>query len=156
MTLFMPYHAGIVVPDLPAAVTDLEARLGYTFNAPTEVKVHEVEDRTAGVTGPLEMRVTYSRESPFRLELIECTGSGVYAQASRGLHHLGVWEPDPQARLRALEAAGDPVDAVFRQRDGAISVIYARIAAVPDTRVEYVNSAQQERLERWFDTGVLA
>ena len=156
MGLFMPYHAGIVVRDLTAAVDDLQDRLGYTFNPPTDVRVHEVEDRISGDTGPIGMRVTYSREGPFRLELIEAVGSGVYAEASRGLHHLGVWEADPPARLTALEAAGDPVDAVFRQRDGAISVIYARIAAVPDTRVEYVNSAQRARLERWFDTGVLA
>lgn len=156
MSLFMPYHAGLVVPDVPAAIRDLEARLGYTFNQPTRLAVHEAEDRLAGVTGPLDMTVAYTRDRPFRLELIECQGSGIYAAANQGLHHLGVWEPDPAGRLRQLEQAGDPVDAVFRQRDGAISVIYARSSATPGQRIEYVNEAQRERLERWFDTGVLS
>lgn len=156
MSLFMPYHAGLVVPDLRAAVADLEARLGYTFNEPTRLTVHEVEDRLGGVTGPLDMLVTYSRESPFRLEVIEGQGNGVYGPLWQGLHHLGVWEPDPEGRLRQLERAGDPVDAVFRQQDGSISVIYARSSVIPAARVEYVNSAQRERLERWFDTGVLS
>ncbi|HWD03504.1 MAG TPA: VOC family protein [Amycolatopsis sp.] len=156
MDLFMPYHAGLVVPDVPAAIGDLEARLGCTFNEPTRLTVHEAEDRLGGVTGPLEMVVAYSRDRPFRLELIECQGVGIYSAANQGLHHLGVWEPDPAGRLKRLEEAGDPVDAVFRQRDGAISVIYARSAMVPGQRIEYVNEAQRERLERWFDTGILS
>lgn len=156
MTVFMPYHAGIVVPDLRVAVDDLAARLGYTFNKPTQLSVYEVEDRLSGVTGPLDMVVTYSRDSPFRLEVIECQGDGVFATANQGVHHLGAWEPDPVGRLQRLEQAGDPVDAVFRQQDGSISVIYARSATVPTTRIEYVNEGLRERLERWFDTGVLS
>lgn len=156
MALFQPYHAGFVVPDLEAAVADFEARLGYTFNAPTTLGVHELEDRTNQTTGADEMRVTYSREGPFRLEIIEAHGDGVYAEGGPGIHHLGVWEPDMEGRLKRLESAGDPVDAVLRQKDGSMSVIYARSAALPDARVEYVSEAQRERLERWFDTGVLA
>lgn len=156
MTLLVPYHAGIVVPDVQAAIADLEARLGCTFNEPTRLTVHEAEDRLGGVTGPLDMVVAYSRDRPFRFEVIECQGGGIYSTANQGLHHLGVWEPDPVARLRRLEEAGDPVDAVFRQKDGSISVIYARSAASPGQRIEYVNEAQRERLERWFDTGVLS
>lgn len=156
MALLMPYHAGFVVPDLEEAVADLQAKLGFTFNPPTRLTVHEVEDRISGTKGPLEMYVTYTRESPYRLEVIECQGDGIYALAHQGLHHLGVWESDPEARLDRLEAAGDPVDAVFRQKDGSISVIYARSAAMQSTRLEYVNVAQKERLERWFDTGVLS
>ncbi|NKQ54267.1 VOC family protein [Amycolatopsis sp. K13G38] len=152
----MPYHAGLVVPDMRAAIRDLESRLGHTFNEPTRLTVHEVEDRLGGTTGPLEMLVAYTRDRPFRMEVIECQGRGIYSPAQAGLHHLGVWEPDPVARLKWLETAGDPVDAVFRQPDGTISVIYARSAAVPAHRIEYVNEAQRERLERWFDTGVLS
>lgn len=153
---FMPYHAGIVVSDLRVAVDDLSSRLGYTFNEPTKLSVHEAEDRVSGVTGPLDMLVTYTREGPFRLEVIECHSGGVYAPDNHGLHHLGVWEPDPDERLRRLEEAGDPVDAVFRQRDGSISVIYARSSTDTATRIEYVSERQRERLERWFETGVLS
>lgn len=156
MTPLVPYHAGLVVPDVRAAISDLEGRLGCTFNEPTRLTVHEAEDRVSGVTGPLVMVVAYTRDRPFRFELIERQGEGIYAEANEGLHHLGVWEPDPSRRLRQLEETGDPVDAVFRQNDGSISVIYARSAASPGCRIEYVNQAQRERLERWFDTGVLS
>ena len=156
MTLFQPYHAGFVVADLDGAVADFEAKLGYTFNPPTTLGVHEVEDRMSGSTGPIEMRVTYSKQGPFRVEVIEAQGQGVYAAGGPGIHHLGVWEPDMPGRLAQLETNGDPVDAVMRQKDGSISVIYARSAALPDTRLEYVSEAQRERLERWFDTGELS
>jgi catechol 2,3-dioxygenase-like lactoylglutathione lyase family enzyme len=156
MTLFQPYHAGFVVPDLEAAVVDFEAKLGYTFNPPTTLGVHEVEDRVSGITGSIEMRVAYTRQGPFRLEVIEAQGEGVYAAGGAGIHHLGVWEADVAGRLKQLEADGDPIDAVLRQKDGSISVIYARSAALPDTRLEYVSEAQRARLERWFDGAPLS
>jgi catechol 2,3-dioxygenase-like lactoylglutathione lyase family enzyme len=156
MPLFQPYHAGFVVPDLEAAVADFEARLGYSFNPPTTLGVHEVEDRVSGRTGPTDMRVTYSRQGPFRLEVIEAHGDGIYAVGGPGIHHLGVWEADVAGRLKQLEADGDPVDAVLRQKDGSISVVYARSTVLPDTRIEYVSEAQRERLERWFDGAPLA
>jgi catechol 2,3-dioxygenase-like lactoylglutathione lyase family enzyme len=156
MNLRMPYHAGIVVADLALAVDHLTEKMGYTFNEPTTVPVHEVEDRVSGVTGPLEMLVTYSKDGPFRLEVIQAQGAGIYAEPGQGLHHLGIWEPDPEARLRDLEARGEQVDGVFRQRDGGISVIYASPDTPAGTRIEYVGEAQRERLERWFTTGVLS
>jgi len=156
MTVLVPYHAGFVVPEIAAAIGDLEARLGCTFNEPTRLTVHEVQDRLGGTTGPLDLVVAYTRDRPFRLEVIESQGAGIYSAARQGLHHLGVWEPDPAGRLARLEHADDHVDAVLRQRDGTISVIYARSAATPGQRIEYVAEAQRDRLERWFDTGVLS
>lgn len=155
MALRMPYHAGIVVPDLAKAVEELTAKLDYTFNTPTPVPVYEIEDRVSGFTGPLEMLVTYTRESPFRLEVIESVGEGVYAVPDTGLHHLGVWEPDPELRLKQFERSGEEIDAIFRQKDGTISVIYTAPKGPAGTRIEYVNESQRHRLERWFDTGVL-
>jgi catechol 2,3-dioxygenase-like lactoylglutathione lyase family enzyme len=156
LSLLQPYHAGFVVPDLEAAAADFEAKLGYTFNPPTMLGVHECEDRISGTTGPVEMRVTYSRQGPFRVELIEAQGEGLYAVGGPGIHHLGVWEPDIAGRLKNLENDGDPVDAVLRRADGSISVVYARSLALPGTRIEYVSEAQRKRLERWFDGAPLS
>ncbi|MBX6768320.1 MAG: VOC family protein [Actinomadura rubrobrunea] len=156
MTVLMPFHAGLVVADLQQAVEHLGNTFGYTFHPPTRLGVHEVEDRISGVTGPLEMLAAYTKEGPFRLELIECQGEGVFAPSRGGLHHLGVWKPDPEARLRRQEAAGEPVDAVMRKPDGSISVIYGGPTGASGVRIEYVSQAQRSRLERWFETGVLA
>jgi len=152
----IPYHSGILVHDLDNAIKRFTETLGYTFNPPTTVQVHELEDRISGSTGPAEARVTYSRQGPFRLELIEVSGTGIYGAAlGEGLHHLGVWEPDPEARLRELEAKGKSVDAIFRRPDGTVSVFYASPENSDGVRIEYVGAAQRERLERWFDTGEL-
>jgi catechol 2,3-dioxygenase-like lactoylglutathione lyase family enzyme len=156
MTANIPYHSGVLVRNLDEAINHFTDSLGYTFNSPTTVRVHELEDRLAGSTGPAEARVTYSRQGPFRLELIEMTGVGIYgADLGEGLHHLGIWDTDPAARLRALEAEGKSVDAIFRGPDGTVSVFYASPANADGVRIEYVNAAQRERLERWFNGGDL-
>lgn len=154
--LSMPYHAGFVVADIGVAIQDLQERLGYTFNRPIRARAEDVEDRVSDTRGPLDLWMAYTRDSPFRLEVIESTGKGIYGDNYLGLHHLGVWEPNPAGRLSALEEAGDPVDAVFREADGTVSIIYARSASVPGARIEYVGAAQRPALERWFDSGDLA
>lgn len=157
MTEQIPYHVGILVPDLDAAIAVFTKTLGYTFNDPVRLPIHQLEDRIAGTDTAPVLAVTYSRTGPLRLELIEFQGSGVYSSdRGEGLHHVGVWEPDPESRLRQLEAAGQQVDAIVWGRDGSISVLYAGPSAASGVRVEYVNEAQRPRLERWFETGVLA
>jgi catechol 2,3-dioxygenase-like lactoylglutathione lyase family enzyme len=152
----VPYHMGVIVDDVRAAMAGFSATLGYTFNEPLRAQMHDLDDRIAGTRGPSEVFVTYSRTGPFRVEIIEINGSGVYGSAvAGGVHHIGIWEDDPETRLKELESAGDTVDAVLRGPDGSISIIYARPDSAYGVRVEYVNSAQRERLERWFDTGVL-
>ena len=151
--LQMPYHAGFIVADIHEGIRDLEERLGYRFNDPTLVRAEDMEDRVSGSRGPMDLRIAYTRDSPFRLEVIESTGAGIYGEEFLGLHHLGIWEPDPTARLRALEEAGDPIDAVFREDDGSVSIIYARSASMLGGRIEYVGDARRASLERWFDRG---
>lgn len=151
MTVQQPYHAGFIVDDLDSAVADFETKLGYTFNPPTTYVVKDLDDRVNGTRGPVEIRVTYTREGPFRLEVIEARGDGIYARRARGIHHLGVWEPDPEARLASLEAAGDHIVGVVRQETGAVDIVYAASESMPDTLIEYVSEAQRERLEEWFN-----
>lgn len=155
MSVLQPYHAGFIVIDLESAVADFEAKLGYTFNPPSTYVVKDLDDRVNGTRGPVEIRVTYSRQGPFRLEVIEARGDGIYAPGAPGIHHLGVWEPAPEARLASLEAAGDHILGVVRQADGTVDIVYATSAAMPDTVIEYVSEAQRERLEAWFNGGHL-
>lgn len=152
----MPYHAGFIVANLEEGIRELEVRYGCTFNKPSEVTAPDYEDRVSGERGPLDLRIAYTKDSPFRLEVIERTGNGVYSEKFLGLHHLGVWEPDPAGRLLALEAAGDDIDSVVRDEEGSVTVIYARPATMRGARIEYVNEAQREAFERWFDTGVFS
>lgn len=154
----IPYHAGVLVPDMRSAMDRFSADLGCSFTEPVVMRAHELEDRVSGETGPAELLVAYTREGPFRLELIEFTGRGLYAEErGEGLHHLGVWEPDIDARLAALESVGTPIDAVFRGPDERVSVVYAgRCDGAGGTRIEFVSESQRERLEEWFRSGVLS
>lgn len=154
--LSMPYHAGLIVADIHEGIRDFEERLGYTFNDPVQARAEDMEDRISGTRGPIDLWISYTRESPFRLEVIQSSGDGVYGPKYLGLHHLGIWEPDPEARLHALEQAGDPVDAVFREADGTVSIIYARSSTIPGGRIEYVGDAARPALEHWFATGSFA
>ena len=154
----IPYHVGVLVPNMRAAIDRLSADLGYTFTEPVLMTPQEVEDRVSGETGPMELLVAYTREGPFRLELIEFMGRGLYAEErGEGPHHLGVWEPDIDARLALLESAGTAVDAVFRGPDGRVRVVYtSRAAGAGGVRIEFVSESLRARLEEWFQTGVLA
>lgn len=154
--LSMPYHAGFVVADVREGIRDFEERLGYTFNEPISARAEDMEDRISGTRGPIDLWISYTRESPFRLEVIQTSGEGVYGPKYLGLHHLGIWEPDPEARLHALKKAGDPVDAIFRDADGSVSIIYARSATIPGCRIEYVGDGARPVLEHWFETGSFA
>lgn len=61
---------------------------------PVEMRPHELEDRINNTRAPGRALVAYSRQGPFRYELIEFVGDGLYAPSQgEGLHHLGVWEP---------------------------------------------------------------
>lgn len=156
MSHHVPYHFGVVVPDVPTAMQEFGASLGYVFNEPIRAPLVHFEDRIAGSAGQGELLVTYSRTGPLRIELIESQGSGLFGPAlTNGVHHIGVWEADPESRLRELEAAGQSIDAVLRGADGSISLFYASPGGASGVRVEYVNSAQRERLEDWFNTGEL-
>src|SRR5438034_264981 len=107
----VPYHLGVVVPDVPAAMQEFSATLGYVFNEPIRLPLHHFEDRIAGTAGPTELYVTYSRTGRLRIELIESHGAGVFSpDLAKGVHHVGVWESDPEGRLQELEAAGQSID----------------------------------------------
>jgi catechol 2,3-dioxygenase-like lactoylglutathione lyase family enzyme len=151
----MPYHAGLVVADLDHAMKRLSDRFGYIFNDPTTVSIPELDDRILRTSEPIELVVAYTRQGPFRLEVIQAQGSGIYAATRAGLHHLGVWEPDAQARLAELESGGDAVRAVIRRRDSAASAFYAEAPESPGLLVEYVNEDRRPQLEEWFNTGIM-
>lgn len=76
--LSMPYHAGLIVADIHEGIRDFEERLGYTFNDPVQARAEDMEDRISGTRGPIDLWISYTRESPFRLEVIQSSGDGVY------------------------------------------------------------------------------
>ncbi len=113
------FHVGILVPDLGEAITRFSEALGLDFARPMRTVIPQLEQN--GVTTEFEVYVSYSRQGPPHLELIEAAGDGVYGPArGYGLHHLGTWVEDADDYLTQLNSRGIRTEATFH--DGAINL----------------------------------
>lgn len=123
-----PFHIGILVRDIEAAVSDFGALLGAKFEPV----------RTQQVATGETVRLCYSLAGPPYVELMEMTGTGQWsADQGEGLHHIGVADPDVPGRCAAFGAA----DVVSPGPDGSSLVALTRPAALHGVRVEYFNTA---------------
>lgn len=147
------FHTGIVVPDLSEAIRHYSDSLGIRFTEPGVFSIPRLEDPDPH---PFELTAVMSRTEPPFLELIQAHGTGIVSPAQCGkiLYH-GYWEIDMDARLAALRAGGEGVDAVFRMEEGGTP--FAMITA-PDrfgNRIEYVGADGADPLIEWVRTGIL-
>jgi catechol 2,3-dioxygenase-like lactoylglutathione lyase family enzyme len=149
MTATNFFHIGILVLDLDEAIERLSDTLGLNFNPPTEVHFDRLVDR---VEMPFTLRATYSREGSPHLELIEAVGDGIYSPAhGEGLHHLGMWVPDPhQAREELAVKNAVTAEAAILNPDGTTRTWYSLPASMHGVRVEYVDVKRREVIERWI------
>ena len=95
-----PFHVGIVVADLEAALDELAQVAGIEFR-----------DLGRPQVGGWTIRVAYSVDGPPHLELIEGPpGSPWDASAGARLDHLGFWVDDLAGERARLEALGMQAD----------------------------------------------
>jgi catechol 2,3-dioxygenase-like lactoylglutathione lyase family enzyme len=141
-------HIGFVVPRLEEAMARFE-RLGITFMAPQTVHVDRlVED---GEESSLDLRVVFSHQGPPQWELLEAVGDGIYgSQHCGGLHHVAVLDPDPEARIAALERAGFRFTAAQYRPDGSMIVGYLDPADLDGVRIELLHEPVQEAILAWI------
>ncbi len=102
MDLEGPYHVGMGVEDLEAAIADLE-RLGMRFT-PIQTR----NKRMLGPDGPFdaELRFVYSIDGPPHIELVDAPrGSGL----APTVWHLGYWVKDLPAAIRQMTDEGATV-----------------------------------------------
>jgi len=145
------FHIGILVPDLESAAHQLSSLLDVTFVQPMVARADVFDDR--GAKRELELLITYSREGPPHLELLQSQGAdGLYAPPEHGLHHVGLWEPDPEAVVRRLAALGVGLEASQHTREGSIIALYTEPADSAGTRFEYVNTTLRPNVEDWLAT----
>lgn len=129
------FHVGIVVPDLDAAIAEAEAALQLTFNPPHDSRY-----------GEDDIRVTYAREGPPYVELIQGTPGGRWdTAAGPRLDHIGYFSGDLDADAARLETAGLLID-IDGRTDGA-PFTYHRAPAM-GMRIELVATRWRERLMR--------
>jgi catechol 2,3-dioxygenase-like lactoylglutathione lyase family enzyme len=127
------FHVGILVTDIPEAAGRFGSVLGLTFEEPRDINI-VIEDE--GTSRERIIRVAYSVEGPPFLELIESQSDGLWGHHhGEGLHHIGCWEEDLEARVHEMEARGTQVDARIFVGEHLTAVYLQRVTGA---RVELV------------------
>lgn len=103
MTLGSPYHVGIVVPDLEAAIADQTAAFGHEWSM---VRDRSRPVTTADGTTDVRLKVVFSVEGPAHVELIESAPGTPWETC--GLHHYGYWSDDVRSESDRLVELGMP------------------------------------------------
>lgn len=116
------WHAGFIVEELDAAMAELTAGLGLSWNEPHDLTGQELQGPD-GQSWILGGQVVFSTDLPLALELIQPTpGSPNVRVGDSAFHHLGYWDTDLAAEERRLGRLGygcvmfrqDPVTAMRR------------------------------------------
>jgi len=146
-----PFHIGIVVDDLDAAMAGYGAALGLQW---AKVRRAEYTYCTPDGLVPTHHRFTYSMGAQPHLELIEGAEGSIWAPStSAGLHHLGYWADDLPAASAALAAAGAPLAATRGQPGDAPSIFAYHRAADSPVWIELVDTKLRAAFAPWLAGG---
>ena len=112
VALARPHHLGIVVADLSAAMSEMEAVVGGWYLP--AMRTDGVPVRTAAGRAQVNLKVAFSLAGPMHIELLEAVAGTVWEPRDRAyLHHTGYWvAADRLASLsHSLQEAGMPREA---------------------------------------------
>ncbi len=146
------FHYGILVEGIEQGMERFGDLLGIRFRPPATAHVDDFVDD--GQKSVLDLTVTYSMEGPPYTELLEMTGDGIYGSHNgEGFHHIGVWEPDCEAKTAEWEAKGlDPLATQYTP-EGRIIVVYFRPEGTHGACLELVDEARRAQMEQWIHGG---
>jgi len=100
------FHTCMLVKKLEATMESLGNTTGLVWSTPWVYEKLEYWTPRGVVITP-QIRVSYSKQGPQHLELIEPAAGGFFDAASQGvLHHVGVWSEDVGAEATALIKEG--------------------------------------------------
>jgi catechol 2,3-dioxygenase-like lactoylglutathione lyase family enzyme len=149
MTATNLFHVGILVPDMSEAIERFTDVLGLTFKEPAIAHVDRFEQGES--VEVLDLRITWSIEGPPYLELLESQDNdGLYGRAQEGMHHVGLWEPDPEALMERLQGLGLRNEATQYAPDDGILATYTAPAELYGTRLEFIEGSRQPGMEAWI------
>lgn len=152
MTATNLFHVGILVPDIREAATRFSDVLGITFRDPAIAHVDRFDQ--GGRIEALDLRITWSIEGPPYLELLESQDNeGLYGTLQEGLHHVGLWEPDPSSLMTRLIGLGLRNEATQYDPDGGVLATYTAPDEMYRTRLEFINELRRPGMETWLAGG---
>ena len=146
------FHYAYLVENLETAIPDFEKAMGIEFLEPVVAKARLYE-RGKGER-PLELKLTYSKQStgPW-VELMEAQGEdGIYSlnKWGEGMHHVGIWESDCEARVEQMKQQGIDLLAAQYTPDGKIIVAYFAPEDLHGAILEIVDESRRDMMVRWF------
>ncbi len=137
------YHMGVVVADISRAIAELSDQLGIAFEPPMPVTVG-AEYR--GVFGQHAVTVSYGRQGPPYLELLQGAPGGIWAlEDGPRMHHLGVWVDDLAKEVARLKAAGMRTEMLGKDAQGNPR-LFAYMSNAHGVRVELVDAVGRPAL----------
>jgi hypothetical protein len=146
-----PYHCGVLVEDLDAALPAFEAFLGIAFREADSraLAPRSAEGLAAATTAPV--RFAFSLGGFPYVELIEAQDGGLFDRAGGlGVHHVGAWVEDLDGLRADHAAAGLDTEARFVDPDEVERVAYAGDGTIV---VESVNDRLRPDYEAWLAAG---
>ncbi len=143
-----PYHVGVVVDDLEGTMAAHSLATGSEWASVQELTVALCDERGCTST---PVRITYTRQGPTYVELIEAVPGTVWT-ASDAVHHVGVWCDDVDAESRRLESEGFAAVAWAEGREGRRA--WFAYHSVPGIGyLELVDRRSRPAFERWMAGG---
>ncbi|WP_170297160.1 VOC family protein [Georgenia thermotolerans] len=133
-------HIAFLVPDLEEAILWWSAATGCTFSPIARYRTSRWSDRSDPELHDHDARISFSKEGPPRIELMEVTGEGALGAAEIGPHHLGFAQVrDVRARMARLAAIGVGDDGWSFTKDGTALVAFTERSALDGIRLEMVS-----------------
>ncbi len=146
-----PYHIGVVVKDLDAAMRDYGRLLGASAFARVDTGYPA---RFGEWTGTVANRNAFARVGDIYVELVE-PGEGRGPQRrwleerGPGMFHVGLSTPDPTQRLADAPAVFEVLNT--RRPDGNCDIVYLDTVATLGYYVELVAEERATQICAWID-----
>lgn len=146
-----PFHVGIRVPDIEAAMDELGDSLGLVWSELRETPGQSLWTPEAGLQ-EIPLRYTYSAAGPLHYELLQGpAGSFWDGNDQPGAHHLGVWADDVTAETnRLIDLGWTLVGAHGDPAAGAGYGIFTYVQPPSGLIVELVDTMVLPMFEQWW------
>ena len=141
------FHTGHLVENMERSMKELGGPLGVAWATPWSYE--PMSYWTPAGKKEAQLKVTYSKQGPQHVELIEGTGFWAY-QPGVGTHHVGVWTDNLAAHANALVKLGwRPEAALLSPEEGWGRFCYL-LPPSGGLRLELVSTEIKELMEsRW-------
>lgn len=142
--LTAPYHTGVVVEDIHAAIAAYAAT-GATFTEVRDITMDVVLD---GEVRTERMLAAYTRQGPGYVELIQELEGDIWGPSALNMNHVGYWVEDVESAAEELERSGFTLRLLPAARPPRIGYL----SGPGNLWVELVGSVVRPSLDQWLAT----